>query len=149
VRALWLLSDWLRHKARLRRGNARQAQGARGEDLAHRFLQKAGYTVVARNWRAEDGSGELDLVAMDGETVVVVEVKTRASAEFGLPEEAVDQAKRDHLVRTAARYAREAEVPFHEVRFDIVSVLLDSHRSSMEHIRGAFSAHRIIKASNS
>jgi putative endonuclease len=146
VRALWLLSDWLRHRARLRRGNARQAWGARGEDLAHRFLQKAGYTVVARNWRAEDGSGELDLVALDGQTVVIVEVKTRASAEFGLPEEAVDRAKRTHLVRTAARYAREAEVPFQEVRFDIVSILLDSHRPSIEHIRGAFSAQRIIES---
>ena len=69
------------------------AWGARGEDLAHRFLQKLGYMVVARNWRAEDGSGELDLVAWDGASLVVVEVKTRASTEFGLPEEAVDAAK--------------------------------------------------------
>ena len=146
MRALWLLSDWLRHKARLRRGNNRQAWGARGEDLAHRFLQKAGYTVVARNWRAEDGSGELDLVALDGDTLVVVEVKTRATAEFGLPEEAVDQTKRTHLVRTAARYAREADVPLNQVRFDIVSVLLDSQKPSMDHIRDAFSAQRIIES---
>jgi putative endonuclease len=101
--------------------------------------------VVARNWRAEDGSGELDIVALDGGTVVIVEVKTRSSTEFGLPEEAVDEAKRTHLVRTAARYAREAEVPFDEVRFDIVSVLLESHQPSIEHIRGAFSGQRIIK----
>ena len=87
MRLLWILSDWLRHKALLRRDNPRHAWGARGEDLAHRFLQKLGYIVVARNWRAEDGSGELDLVAWDGPTLVVVEVKTRASADFGLPEE--------------------------------------------------------------
>jgi putative endonuclease len=94
--------------------------------------------VVARNWRAEDGSGELDIVAWDGETLVVVEVKTRATTEFGLPEEAVDAEKRSHLARTAARYAREADVPFDRVRFDIVSVLLES-RPRIEHFRGAFS----------
>ena len=75
----------------------RHAWGARGEDLAHRFLQKLGYIVVARNWRAEDGSGELDLVAWDGPSLVVVEVKTRASTDFGLPEEAVDAAETNPL----------------------------------------------------
>lgn len=138
MRTLWRLSDWLRHRARLRREDPNRAWGARGEDLVHRFLQKLGYRVVARNWRAEDGSGELDVVAWDGPTLVVVEVKTRATAEFGLPEEAVNAAKRDHLSRTAARFAREADVPLDRVRFDIVSVLLES-KPKIEHFRGAFS----------
>jgi putative endonuclease len=138
MRPLWLLSDWLRHRARLRQGNVRHAWGARGEDLAHRFLQKLGYTVVARNWRAEDGSGELDLVAWDGASLVVVEVKSRASTDFGLPEEAVDAAKRTHLIRTAARYAREADIPLNWLRFDIVSVLL-TDKPAIVHIRNAFS----------
>jgi putative endonuclease len=137
MRLLWILSDWLRHKASLRRGNPAHAWGARGEDLAHRFLQKLGYIVVARNWLAEDGSGELDLVAWDGPTLVVVEVKTRASADFGLPEEAVDREKRQHLVRTAARYAREADVPATALRFDIISVLLEN-KPVIDHIRNAF-----------
>ena len=135
--ALWRMSDWVRHRARLRRIDPRHAWGARGEDLAHRFLQTRGYRVVARNWRSEDGSGELDIVAWDGPTLVVVEVKTRASAEFGLPEEAVDEAKRHHLVRTAARYAREADIPFDAIRFDIVSVLLEPE-PRLEHLQGAF-----------
>src|SRR4051794_1600694 len=125
MRPLWILSDWLRHKALLRRGNAAHAWGSRGEDLAHRFLQKLGYIVVARNWHAEDGSGELDLVAWDGPALVIIEVKTRASADFGLPEEAVDLEKRQHLIRTAARYAREADIPIPMLRFDIVSVLTE------------------------
>jgi putative endonuclease len=132
------VGDWLRHRARLRREDPKHAWGARGEDLAQRYLQKRGYRVVARNWRAEDGSGELDLVAWDKTTLVVVEVKTRASAEFGLPEEAVNAVKRDHLARTAARYAREADVPFDNVRFDIVSVLLEE-KLTIEHLQGAFS----------
>jgi putative endonuclease len=67
----------------------------------------------------------------------VVEVKTRSSADFGLPEEAVDREKRQHLVRTAARYAREADVPATALRFDIVSVLLES-KPVIDHIRNAF-----------
>ncbi|HYP06963.1 MAG TPA: YraN family protein [Bryobacteraceae bacterium] len=139
MNVLWRLSDWLRHRARLRRDNPDHAWGARGEDLAHRFLQKLGYRVVARNWRAEDGSGELDLVAWDGPELVVVEVKARASAAFGLPEEAVDAAKRDNLRRTAARYVREADLAYDCLRFDIVSILLGSERPRIEHLKGAFS----------
>ena len=137
MRLLWRLSDWLRHKGRLRTADPRHAWGARGEDLAHRFLQKRGYTIVARNWRAEDGSGELDLVAWDGPTLVVVEVKTRASADFGLPEDAVDSAKRSNLSRTAARYLREADIPLSQLRFDIVSIVLKA-RPEIDHIRDAF-----------
>src|SRR5436190_13001149 len=139
MRPLWLLSDWLRHRARLRKGDPRHAWGARGEDIAHRFLQKLGYVVVARNWRAEDGSGELDLVAWDGPSLVIVEVKSRASADFGQPEEAVDSDKRSHLIRTAARYARESEVLFDCLRFDIVSVL-NAPKPVITHIRNAFTA---------
>ena len=80
-------------------------------------FRNCGYAVVARNWRAEDGSGELDLVAWDGASLVVVEVKSRASTDFGLPEDAVDAAKRTHLIRTAARYAREAEIPLRLASF--------------------------------
>ena len=147
MRRLWLLSDWLRHRARLRKGNPQHAWGARGEDLAHRFLQKLGYVVVARNWRAEDGSGELDLVAWDGASLVVVEVKTRASAEFGLPEDAVDEGKRWRLARTAARYARAADIPLNLLRFDIVSILVGGKRPAIDHIRGAFALSGIIEGS--
>ena len=137
MQLLWRLSDWLRHKGRLRRGDPGHAWGAHGEDLAHRFLQRKGYTVVARNWRAEDGSGELDLVAWDGPTLVVVEVKTRSSTDFGLPEEAVDSGKRSNLSRTAARYLRESDIPVTQLRFDIVSIVLKT-RPEIDHIRNAF-----------
>lgn len=137
MRPLWVLSDWLRHKCRLRREEPAHAWGKRGEDLAHRFLQKLGYVVVARNWRAEDGSGELDLLAWDGASLVVVEVKTRESVEYGRPEEAVDREKQRRIARTAARYFREAGISFDQCRFDIVSVLL-REKPAIEHIRNAF-----------
>src|SRR5450432_3006906 len=59
-----------------------------GEDLAHRFLRRQGYTVVARNYRSGSGAGEIDIVAFDKQDLVFIEVKTRASDEFGSPDRA-------------------------------------------------------------
>ncbi|MGH9660448.1 MAG: YraN family protein [Bryobacteraceae bacterium] len=136
---LYRLADELRHRARLRRGPQDQAWGRRGEDLAHRFLQRNGFTVVARNYRAADGSGELDLVAWEGDALVFVEVKARAPGGLASPEEAVDSTKREHLRRVAWNYARRAGVDWDRVRFDIVSVILSSP-PRLQLFRGAFSS---------
>ena len=86
---------------------------------------------------------EIDMVARDGETIVFVEVKTRASNEFGTPDQAVDQEKRAYLVRAAAAYLRAADAGWDRARFDIVSVTLnpDGRRVPFEitHIKDAFS----------
>ena len=119
ISLLWRLGDAVRRRARP--GDA----GRRGEDLAHRFLQRHGCTVVARNWRPRSGSGELDLVAWHGSTLVFVEVKTRGTEEFGPPERAVDAEKRRYLVRAASAYARHAGVEWERARFDIVGVVLE------------------------
>jgi len=122
---LYRAGDVLRDWRRRRLWNPDQAAGRRGEDLAHRFLQDQGMVVVARNYRARSGVGELDLVAWDGETLVFVEVKTRATEEFGSPDRAVDGAKRERLLRAAREYARRAGVDWRRVRFDIVNVVLE------------------------
>ncbi len=137
MRVLFRWCDELRHRARRRGWAADLTTGRRGEDLAHRFLQKQGYTVAARNYRTRSGSGEIDLVAWDGDTLVFVEVKTRHSEEFGAPERAVDQHKRKALVRAAGEYARKAGVRWEQVRFDIVSVVL-SARPEITHLKDAF-----------
>ncbi|HXK07044.1 MAG TPA: YraN family protein [Verrucomicrobiae bacterium] len=111
--------------------------GRIGEDLAHRHLRCHGCTVVARNYRTRSGSGEIDLVAWDGEKLAFIEVKTRASAEFGAPESAVDLEKQDRVLRAARDYARRADIPWDKVRFDIVSVVLEP-RPVVEWLRGAF-----------
>lgn len=116
--------DALRDRARRKQWNAGLADGRRGEDLAHRYLRKAGYTVVARNYRLP--AGELDLVAWDGETCAIVEVKTRASADYGDPESAIDAEKRLALTRAAAAYARRAGIEWSRIRFDTVTVILSS-----------------------
>jgi len=112
----------------IRRRRYPNNHGRIGEDLAHRYLQKHGCTVVARNYRPPSGPGEIDLVAWDGACLAFVEVKTRATEEFGAPESAVDAEKRLRLLWAAMEYARRAGVPWEKTRFDIVSVLLKSHR---------------------
>ena len=113
----------------LRRRALGPDSGRLGEDLAHRYLRSRGCTIVARNYRTRSGSGEIDLVAWEGETLVFVEVKTRASAEFGAPEAAVDEEKRAKLQRAARDYARRTDVEWEKTRFDIVSIVLQPQQT--------------------
>lgn len=111
--------------------------GRVGEDLAHRFLRRKGLTVVARNFRARSGAGEIDLVAWHGGSLVFVEVKTRASDEYGPPDAAVDSEKRIAVQRTAREYMRRSGVEWERTRFDIVSVVLEKP-VRIEWLRDAF-----------
>jgi len=113
------------------------AWGKRGEDLAHRYLQDHGLIIIARNYRNRGGSAEVDLIAREGDAVVFVEVKSRATDEFGSPESAVDQEKRRHIVRGASDYLFRAGIDPARARFDIVSVLFGKTQR-IEHIRDAF-----------
>jgi putative endonuclease len=124
--SLFKLADFARHHGRQHSWAPDQVTGRRGEDIAHRFLQRAGMTVVARNHRTSGGSGEVDLVAWDGDTLVFVEVKTRSTAEYGPPERAIGEAKAQKLILAARDYARSANVPWSSARFDIVTVVLDT-----------------------
>lgn len=136
---MWLyrIGDRLRHKARLR-GNQAHAWGKRGEDLAHRYLQRKGCIVVARNYRTRAGTAEVDLIVRDKDTLVFVEVKTRATDRFGAPEEAVDREKRRRIVRAASDYLFHLDSPEQIVRFDIVSVLI-GEAERIRHLPDAFS----------
>jgi len=116
--------DSLRDVRRRRLWDRDKASGRRGEDLAHRFLRKQGYIIVARNYQLSSGDAEADLIAREGEDLVIVEVKTRATDEFGPPEQAVNPEKRRHLMRVAREYARKTDTPWEQVRFDIVSIVL-------------------------
>ncbi len=118
------LIDWLRHIRRREVTTADLALGRRGEDLAHRYLRRAGYTIVARNYRLAAGDAEADLIAREGPDLVIVEVKTRQSGEYGPPERAIGPEKQRHLVRVAREYARKTDTPLDRVRFDVVTVLL-------------------------
>jgi putative endonuclease len=136
-RFLLQFSDRLRHRRRKRLWHPDLAAGRRGEDLAHRFLQRRGYTIVARNYRARSGMAELDIVAREGETVAVVEVKTRSGGEHGPPERAIGSDKRRKLFRGAREYIRRSGAEWSQVRFDVVTVIL-TRPPAIEHYRDVF-----------
>ncbi|HTC34400.1 MAG TPA: YraN family protein [Bryobacteraceae bacterium] len=123
---LYELADLLRHHARRNQMNDDHALGRRGEDIAHRFLQRAGIVVVDRNYRMSSGAGEVDLVGWEGDTLVFVEVKSRQTDEYGTPDRAIGLQKQSSLIRTAREYARHAEVPWEQVRFDVVTVVFST-----------------------
>lgn len=129
--------DQLRH-ARRRKTWARDlAAGRRGEDLAHRYLRRHGFIIVARNYRLSSGDAEADLIAREGEDLVIVEVKTRETAEYGAPERAVNEEKQRHLIRVGREYARKTDTPWERVRFDVVSIVL-GEIPQITLLRGAF-----------
>ncbi len=97
------------------------AVGAYGEQVAERHLVERGLRILERNWRCP--LGEIDLVAQEGKVLVVCEVKTRRSAAFGPPAEAVTPRKLARLRHLAAEWLRERGGGFAEVRVDVVAVL--------------------------
>jgi putative endonuclease len=114
--------------------------GARGEELAAGWYGAQGYTVLDRNWRCRDG--ELDLILSRAGTVVFCEVKTRTSAAFGLPAEAVTALKQQRLRRLATRWlaARPAGAAgWGDIRFDVACVTLrQGAEPELEVIEAAF-----------
>ncbi|HUY31555.1 MAG TPA: YraN family protein [Pirellulales bacterium] len=114
--------------------------GPRGEALAARHLKRLGYKIVARGARGR--LGELDLVAVDGRTVVFVEVKTRQSHDGGHPAEAVDVEKQRRLTRLAVGFLKRHDLLECAARFDVVAVTWPDgrRRPLVEHIRDAFEA---------
>ena len=117
--------------------DARRQLGAAGEALVAQWYERAGWQVVDRNWRVK--AGELDLVVARGRTRAFCEVKTRSSALFGSPAEAVTVVKQLRLRRLAAAWLAAHAVHGVDVRFDVASVLVDrAGRATIEVIEGAF-----------
>jgi putative endonuclease len=113
--------------------------GRRGEDAAARYLRKLGYVIVARGHR--DNIGELDLIAVDGRTVIFVEVKTRTTHDAGHPADAVDNAKQQRLTRLALSYMQRHDLLECAARFDVVAVTWPAGgRPKIEHFKNAFEA---------
>ena len=129
-----ILSDWRS------RYFPRKSLGNRGERAAARYLRRKGYKIVARGSRLRPG--ELDLVAVDGRTVVFVEVKTRRSDQYGNPAEAVDLHKQRRLTRLAVTYLKRHGLLEYPARFDVVAITWpeDRRRPIIEHFENAFEA---------
>jgi putative endonuclease len=111
--------------------------GRRGEDLAADYLAGTGLVVLSRNWRCREG--EVDLIATDGQRLVVCEVKTRSGTGYGEPSEGVTPAKAARIRRVTAAWLRAYRVGWCEIRFDVLAVLCPQDGPvTVEHLKGAF-----------
>jgi putative endonuclease len=116
------------------RVRAKDAVGAYGERVAERFLVEAGLVVLERNWRCT--LGEIDIVAREGDCLVVCEVKTRSSSAFGHPLEAVTPAKARRLRALAMEWVKARGVRPRQIRIDVVAVLRSAHGpAEVSHLR--------------
>ena len=109
--------------------------GKLGEELAADFLQQNGYEILETNWVFQ--KAEIDIIAQKENVLAVVEVKTRSSIEFGLPQDFVKPKKIQLLVKAVNEYviSKDLEV---EVRFDIIAISKEDNDFKIEHIEDAF-----------
>ena len=119
---------------------AKDVTGRLGEELAARHLIQQGLVVLDRNWRCD--VGEVDIVARDGDALVICEVKTRRSRRFGSPLEAITPEKAARLRRLAACWVHAHDVRPRHIRIDLVGIVLGGLSSppetaEIEHVRGA------------
>ena len=114
--------------------------GDRGERAAVKYLKRQGFRIVSRNYATP--WGEIDIVALDGDTIVFVEVKTRQSIAAGHPFEAVTHEKQSKLTRMALVYLKKYKLLEHPARFDVVSIIWpeESRHPEITHFRNAFEA---------
>lgn len=112
----------------------RRDLGRSGEDAAARHLESLGWQVLERNWRCREG--EIDLIAADGATVVIVEVKTRQSTRYGRAIEAVTPTKLARLRGLGARWAAERDVRCASLRIDVVGLERVNGTWQVDHRRG-------------
>lgn len=111
---------------------SRQTLGRWGETIAARYLTEQGYTIIEHN--ARTSYGELDLIARQGDMLVFVEVKTRASRSLGPPEISVTQTKQAHLLSAAKAYLQERPHLQYDWRIDVIAILrLPGEQPQIEH----------------
>ena len=121
---------------------SRLSIGKIGESLAVAHLEARGCRILAQNYRA--GRGEIDLIVQDGQFIVFVEVKTRRSLKFGVPQAAVTKQKQRQISKIALAYLRSKNLWDSPCRFDVIGIHL-SHQSELlrlEHIESAFEFQR-------
>ena len=115
----------------------KQQLGATGEDIAVNFYLSQKHTILERNWRY--GHLEIDIIAQNADCVIFCEVKTRSSTKVATPESSVTTQKQRNLIKAANYYMNFKRIP-KEVRFDIISIVIQGDSHTLEHIGNAFTA---------
>jgi len=111
--------------------------GSRGEELAAAFLERNGFALVERNFRCK--GGEVDIIAKDGTTLVFVEVKSRKTLTYGVPQLAVTPFKQRQISKAALTWLARNHKHDSPARFDVIAILLENDYShQIEHIKNAF-----------
>jgi putative endonuclease len=114
---------------------AKDVLGKSGEQAAAEYLEVSGFRILDRNWRSADG--EIDIVAVERQTLVVCEVKSRTGVRYGSPLEAVSRAKRARLRRLAVQWLNAHGIRFDQVRIDVIGLVYEGTGAfTIEHIRG-------------
>lgn len=114
--------------------------GSHGEEVAVALLKRRKYKILERNYQC--AVGEIDIIALDGKTLVFVEVKTRSTWAFGSPQAAVTPKKQRQLAKVAAYYLQERRMGNRQARFDVVAVTAGTRAHEVEVIRNAFEVER-------
>lgn len=113
--------------------------GRRGEDIAARYMEQKGWYIRHRDWRYHHTDIDMVCIDEDDTTLVFVEVKTRSSAEYGRPSEAVDADKRRNIVSAATAYKMMFRKENRRIRYDIISIIATPDgKTNIEHIENAF-----------
>lgn len=128
------VQEWLRERIRP------ATLGERGEQAAVRYLRRLGVTIITTRQRSR--YGEIDIIAVDGQTVVFVEVKTRRSEEHGRAAEAVDSKRQARMTRAALAFLKSHGLLEYAARFDVIEVIwpADVRRPTVRHLQNAFPA---------
>lgn len=124
------------HKSKI--SPTRKDKGKAAEEAAASYLEQAGWRIVERNWSCR--SGELDIIAEQGEILLFVEVRSRSGIGYGMPAESIDGRKIQQVRRTAEVYLHRFGISDRQIRFDAVAVMLGRNLEirSLEHIEDAF-----------
>ncbi|MFB9078275.1 YraN family protein [Flavobacterium procerum] len=113
--------------------------GKLGEDMAASYLEENEYEILERNFTSQ--KAEIDIIAKKDNVLAIVEVKTRSSLDFGLPQDFVNSKKIQQLVKAVNAYINDREKDFEEnleIRFDIVAVHKNGESFAIEHLTDAF-----------
>ncbi len=108
-------------------GPFRTSLGERGERVACGFLKKHGYEILEKNYKCK--LGEIDVIARRQGRLVFIEIKTRTSAQFGMPQEAVDLRKQEKIFKVAQWYVKEKKLLKTPIAFDVVAILWEEGKT--------------------
>lgn len=117
--------------------NLNKEIGRFGEDTASKYLEESGYTILDRNFKCR--SGEIDIIARDGNYIVFIEVKTRSGSFYGTPGEAVNELKQHKIIKVSETYIMKRKLFNYDFRFDVIEIVIDKAKNaSIKLIKDAF-----------